>query len=224
MSQQTEEIANEFTARLAKMTATPEKQAELDAKEAQSIERSRNIQVAELRAKWNAPNRHTAFSPANTGAWGAEMDKLKSMLNPSTGRILALVGGRGNGKTQLAVELMKARTLALKTALFSSAVEFFIKIKSTYRKDSDTDEMEVLREFQKPSLLVIDEIGKRGGSEWENTMLFELLNRRYNDMTDTILIDNRTKTEFTETIGPSLASRMNEGGGIIECTWGSFRQ
>lgn len=225
MSQQVENIANEFTERLGKLIAnTPEQEAESCRREAEEAQRRRRVEIGVFREKWNAPKRHALFKPPLDGAWGAELTKLKSMLEPSTGRILALVGGRGNGKTQLAVELMKARTAALKSALFSSAVEFFIKIKSTYRKDSETDEMEVLKEFQKPSLLVIDEIGKRGGSEWENTMLFELLNRRYNDMTDTILIDNRTKTEFAETIGPSLASRMNEGGGIIECAWGSFRQ
>ena len=223
MSQQVSDIANEFTDRLRKMTVTPEKAAEIEKHQSEECVRRERIQIAVLREKWNAPKRHSAFKPPQDGPWGVERSKLRDMLEPSTGRILALVGGRGNGKTQLAVELMKLRTEALKSALFSSAVEFFIKIKSTYRKDSDTDEMEVLREFQKPSLLVIDEIGKRGGSEWENTMLFELLNRRYNDMTDTILIDNRTKAEFQETIGPSLASRMNEGGGIIECTWGSFR-
>jgi DNA replication protein DnaC len=208
----------------AKIAArTPE---EADAFERMAVEDEqgrRRSEIAEKRTGWNAPKRHASFKPSQEGPWGVELGKLKSMLEPSPGRILALTGGRGNGKTQLAVELMKARTASLKSALFSSAVEFFIKIKSTYRKDSDTDEMEVLREFQKPSLLVIDEIGKRGGSEWENTMLFELLNRRYNDMTDTILIDNRTKTEFSDTIGPSLASRMNEGGGIVSCEWPSFR-
>lgn len=226
MTDTPEEILDPALERMRKLIAarTPEQNAAVEQKAKEFEEFSRRSKIQEKREGWNAPRRHASFQPTQEGAWGVELLKLKAMLEPSTGRILALVGGRGNGKTQLAVELMKARTAALKTALFSSAVEFFIKIKSTYRKDSDTDEMEVLREFQKPSLLVIDEIGKRGGSEWENTMLFELLNRRYNDMTDTILIDNRTKTEFAETIGPSLASRMNEGGGIIECTWGSFRQ
>jgi len=54
-------------------------------------------------------------------------------------------------------------------------------------------------------------------------MLFELLNRRYNDLKDTILIANKSKAEFQDYIGPSLASRMNETGGIVECNWPSFR-
>lgn len=222
------QVADESGAIIARMKAAwdalPPEEKERRERAVVDVEEDRKrARIGEYRMKWNAPNRHAQCKPRMEGEWGAEFNKLKSMLEPSTGRIIALVGGRGNGKTQMAVELMKVRTATQRSALFVSAVEFFIRIKSTYRKDSDTDEMEVLREYQKTSLLVIDEIGKRGGSEWENTMLFELLNRRYNDMTDTILIDNRARNEFIETIGPSLASRMNEGGGIIECNWPSFR-
>lgn len=223
IAQPIEGIVADFTKRLGKLTATPEQAAVIEARAAKDAEQRNRSQIEELRRAWNAPKRHVACKLGGNTEWNLQFIKLKEMLDPCTGKLVALVGVRGNGKTQLAVELMRGRTAALKTALFCSAIEFFIKIKSTYRKESDMDEMAVLKEFQKPSLLVIDEIGKRGSSDWENTMLFELLNRRYNDMVDTILIDNRTKNEFTETIGPSLASRMNEGGGIVECGWPSFR-
>lgn len=225
MSETTEEVLEKSMDWMKKAIAncTPEREVEIMRQRAEEEQNRKRQEISEFRIKWNAPRRHKECKPRMEGEWHDQLLKLKAMLEPSTGRILSLVGGRGNGKTQMAVELMKARTSSLKSALFVSAVEFFIRIKSTYGKESDTNEMEVLREYQKPSLLVVDEIGKRGGSDWENIMLFELLNRRYNDMTDTILIDNRTRQEFTETIGPSLASRMNEGGGIIECNWPSFR-
>ncbi len=220
-----EPIIDEIQQRMAKfaVSSNPEREAEARKDHETRERRANELLVMEKRVDWNAPKRHATCTPDLSGPWGEQFLKLKAMLDPSKGRLIALVGGRGNGKTQMAVEAMKVRTHLLKSARFASAVEFFIRIKATYRKDSDSDEMEVLAEFQKPSLLVIDEIGKRGGSEWENTMLFELLNRRYNDMKDTILIDNRSSAEFVETIGPSLASRMNEGGGIMDCTWESFR-
>lgn len=210
-------------ARFIAKASSPERQAEIKKQQEEAELQSQLQKRDELRRVWNAPVRHVKCKPRPEGEWWVQSQKLSSMLEPSVGRIIALVGGRGNGKTQLAIEAMKVKTADMKAALFVTAVEFFIRIKSTYRKDSETDEMEVLRDYQKPKLLVIDEIGKRGSSEWENTMLFELMNRRYNDMNDTILIDNRTKQEFVESIGPSLASRMSEGGGIIECNWPSFR-
>lgn len=180
-----------------------------------------SAKVATFRANWNAPKRHEQSTPNFSGEWGAAYSQLKAKLG--TGSTIALVGTRGSGKTQLAVELMKATTANLKRAYFTTATGFFMELKATYRKEASKTEGDVLNTFQSFQLLVIDEIGKRSESEWENNLLFELLNRRYNAMKDTVLIDNRSKADFIAAIGESLASRMNEGGGIKECNWPSFR-
>lgn len=197
--------------------------AEIDERNQEERGRVKVQKIGALRYSWNAPPRHVGFHPGNEGEWGKRLEQAKYKLC-GNGVILALVGTRGNGKTQLAVELMKWRTESLRSALFATAVEFFMDIKATYKADCRTSEADVLRLYGKPSLLVIDEVGKRGQSDWENNLLFQLLNSRYNNMKDSVLIDNNGKEAFIEAIGPSLASRMNEGGGIIECTWPSFRQ
>ena len=158
------------------------------------------------------------------GPWLDAFNAAKLKMETAKGATLALVGWRGNGKTQMAVELIKLRCQHLKSARFVTAVEFFMHVKRSYKPDWEESEIDVLAQFRKYSLLVIDEIGKCGETEWQNTLLFELLNRRYNSMKDTILICNRTKEEFEAMIGPSLASRMNEGGGILVCDWPSFRE
>lgn len=201
---------------------SPEVQMEVLRREEASMNR-RRIQVRDsLRREWGAPKRHEECAPSFSKGWSAAQRSLLNLLD--TGMLVGLVGGRGTGKTQLAVELMKEKTEREKVALFCSAMQFFIEVKSTYGDSSKLDEAAVLKKYQSASLLVIDEVGKRGGSDWENNLLFELINRRYNDRKDTILIDNRTKQEFIDTIGPSLASRMNECGGILECNWESFRK
>ena len=181
----------------------------------------RRCKVEELRAAWGAPVRHAESMVNFSGEWATNYNAIHSKL--SSGLLYALVGGRGTGKTQMAVELMRCVTGALRPAKFITATDFFIRIKGTYRNDATEKEGDILKVYQRPSLLVVDEIGKRGESEWENNLLFELINRRYNDKTDTIIIDNRSSAEFTQAIGPSLASRMVECGGIIECNWKSFR-
>ena len=70
-------------------------------------------------------------------------------------------------------------------------------------------------------LLVIDEISKARGTEWEEQLLYELINSRYGDMTDTLLITNAT-TEQLKRTGDSLLSRLQQTGGIIECNWRPF--
>lgn len=219
-----EPLENQLARLASGFPLTPERQAEIDAHQQKTHETAKSRNTEALRANWGAPVRHADSTPQPTGEWGQKLNVIRGQLGARKGLLISLVGGRGNGKTQLAVELMKDRTAKGKSALFTTAIQFFMAIKATYKADSKESEDDVLHRFHRPSLLVIDEIGKRGQTDWENNLLFELLNSRYNDMRDTVLIDNRTKPEFIEAIGPSLASRMNEGGGIIECNWKSFRE
>jgi DNA replication protein DnaC len=103
-------------------------------------------------------------------------------------------------------------------------MEFFISIKSSFRRSSETSEDDVLESLASPKLLVIDEVQERSESAWEDRLLTFLVNQRYNAMKDTILIANLTKAEFAQSVGASIVSRLNETGGIIECAWPSFRQ
>ena len=175
----------------------------------------------EIIAAANAPARHLACrSLDRTGEW--ERKRKWLMARIGTGFTLALIGNRGNGKTQIGVELIRALAFAdkPKQSRFCSAMEFFMAIKAGYRNDSRS-EAEVITDFQKPALLVMDEVGKRSESEWENRLLYEMLNRRYNDLKDTLLISNQSEKEFRVALGDSLVSRMS---GLIECKWGSYRK
>lgn len=200
---------------------TPEEIAKSDAIHLKRIEKSIRDRIEMYMSGSNAPERHLACSVIQKGRWGEELSKLKSKIG--TGFSAALIGGRGNGKTQMAVELMRYAAEMSRTSLYTTAIGFFMAIKSTYKKEADKTEEEIVTRFSKPKLLVIDEVGRRGETDWENNLLFELLNRRYAALKDTILICNQTAAEFSAGIGPSIISRMNESGGIIQCDWPSFR-
>lgn len=201
---------------------SPEVEATIRRIEEERLREYRAGRTMALRQDWNAPLRHVQTKPVKSNGWGSKLAVLEKKVG--TGMLIGLVGIRGGGKTQMSVELMKDSTCKLRSCLFTTAMDFFITLKKSYRESSDVDEQRTLCRYKKRKLLVIDEIGKRGETEWENNMLFEVINARYNDMLDTILIDNRSKDEFIATIGPSLSSRMNECGGIVECNWPSFRE
>jgi len=178
----------------------------------------------ELRTVWNAPKRHaTARELDWNSEWGLVTKRLIAKIESGQGLLAALVGNRGAGKTQIAVELMKANTNHQRSALYVSTMEWFMAIKSTYKKNTDQTEIDIIKQFRKPNLLVLDEYGRRSDTEWENNLLFELLDKRYSDMNNTILISNQKAVELIESLGKSLASRLNETGGIIECEWPSWR-
>jgi DNA replication protein DnaC len=205
---------------------TPEQKAERDrkfgAEKKQREQEQHYLEVAKLRQAWSAPKRHTESAITPTGEWGERLAAINKRIGK--GMLVALIGIRGTGKTQMAVEVMRAATEALRSTKYITAMEFFMSIKATYRDGSGKSEQQVIDEYRAKKLLVIDEIGKRGQTDWENNLLFELINRRYNDMSDTLVIDNSAPAEFVAAIGPSIASRMNECGGIIECKWESFRK
>ena len=194
---------------------------------AEARKRAHNASQAAFRVEtlWlssNAPERQLRAKADASGEWGQTLGRLNGKLG--TGLFAVLTGKHGSGKTQLGVEMMRHQIDDLhRSAVFLSATEFFIQVKATYRPDSQTSEADVLAKYAKPGLLVVDEIEKRGASEWENNLIFHLFNRRYNAVKDTLLISNLPESELCQHLGPALVSRLNETGGVISCNWASRR-
>lgn len=197
----------------------PAADAEARRAERDALEQEATVQA--LRARWNAPRRQLRARPLRDGPWGDRLDRLQARLG--TGIIVGLLGPRGTGKTQMAVELMKAVTAGGRPALFRTAAELLMHFKATYRPEARDSELDVIAAHRRPSLLVIDEYARRTGNPWEDNLLFELLNQRYADLTDTLLTSSQDRPSFESSLGPSLTSRLHEGGGIIECHWSPFR-
>lgn len=182
------------------------------------------------RELWNrsdVPRRHaeTLMAAHASGAehpWSKTRGRIIDMLG--SGFTICLTGTRGNGKTQIGVECIYRVCMNGKPARFISAQRMFMEFKGTFDDGSRRTETQVLDSLRRPALLVIDEIGQRTESAWENRTFFELLNARYNDMTDTILTANLEPAELQANLGPSIMDRMREGGGVLKCDWPSFRK
>lgn len=170
--------------------------------------RHRNFRVADVDA-----------SKPDEGRWLEKLAICRKQMG--TGCLLALVGLRGNGKTQMAVELIREACLK-RNARYATAMDFFMDVKAAYREDG-ADERSVIDRFVQPDLLVLDEAHERGNTDWEGRLLTYLMDQRYGKCKDTVLIANMSREAFVESVGPSIASRMSETGGVVECDWGSFR-
>lgn len=169
-----------------------------------------------------APRRHREASGLSLeGPWAEKLSWLK--LRAGTGMLVILTGTRGSGKTQMAVELMRHMAADGWVVQFTTCMELLMRFKASYRQGSEESEFKVMERFCKPKLLVIDEVARRGETDWENNLLFELVNQRYGDMRDTLMTCNLTKDELASSMGPSIVSRMAETGGVIECNWESYR-
>ena len=192
------------------------------AEEARRKRFKRDDAVSALVIAVGIPERHFSLARLQTsGAWGEGLGRVCALLGK--GCLIALIGSRGTGKTQLAIEASRESCRADRSALYTTAMDIFMAIKASYRQDG-AGERSALAQFERPSLLIIDEAHVRGETDWENNLLTHLIDGRYRAVKDTVIISNQTHNQFRKSIGTSIYSRLIETGAVIECTWPSFRQ
>lgn len=182
-------------------------------------------------------HKHNMASVLGTAqpAWTVALEKLRAKILRPDGSIIGLIGPRGTGKTQMAFVLTRycaEQAICEHTAFRKCSVAAYAslpflqaRVRSTYNSNErggDT-ELSIIRELSRCRLLVLDEIHEGSGTDWASGFFTALIDRRYAAMLDTILISNETPDAFIKTIGPSVADRMRETGGVIVCDWPSFR-
>lgn len=203
------------------LKARPE--AEVKAAEQAEEERQARLARDDARRKFAAagiPERHAAAISSKEGPWAAAWESISPRLG--TGAIIPILGPRGTGKTQLAVEAVRYVTGRGGAALYIKAMGFFLDVREAMRSD-EKSEKAAIRSFSLPRLLVIDAMEVRGETDFENRILDYVIDLRYDSGMDTILISNQTREEFSKSVGPSIISRVHQVGDTIECNWQSFR-
>ena len=140
--------------------------------------------------------------------------------------LLVLLGPRGTGKTQAAVELSLKLDLHLQKAdrpighMYAPLGELLNKEKASW-DDKMIDSP--LKKAKGVGLLVLDEIQESSASDWECQQLTLLIDDRYRNMKRTILIGNLNPTGLEKFLSKSIASRLKETGTIIQMTGEKYR-
>lgn len=211
-------IESEVGFTLSRLNVIPNDEADRRLKSEQAIDVEALLDAAKI------PERHRERIVSCTTKYAAWNEKRSSIENRlGTGVLIALIGIYGNGKTQIGVELIRANARRGIRSLFCTAEDFLADVKATFQQGERRSERDVIQGYRKPRLLVIDEVGANTAKEWEMRPLFQLLNHRYNDKKDTVLISNCEAKELFEVLGPKIKSRMSEGGAIYNCGWPTFR-
>lgn len=150
--------------------------------------------------------------------------------------MLAFLGDRGNGKTQMGIALIKhvirTEKIDIDSAqwgkppmigLYVRAREIGMMLRECYKQTSTLTEKQAVDQFCHPKILVIDECQERPDSDFEQKSLTLILDKRYGAMKPTVMIANCDDAAFRKVIGASAVDRLRENGGILPFDWPSFR-
>ena len=129
------------------------------------------------------------WSPDHSAAKRVAEDFAHKFRGDAPSKGFLFYGRPGGGKTHLLSATL--RWLALEKGVSCRYVEFMLllsDIKAGF--DSGRNQMEILKPLASVPVLAIDELGKERGTDWERSMLDELISRRFNNGLATLFATN----------------------------------
>jgi len=142
------------------------------------------------------------------------------------GKSLVMFGNNGTGKTRLAFASMRDKVLKGESVYYMTASEFFDEVKMTFNNTIKVSD--VLENYLGYDHLFIDEVDKSYGTITEFIALFRLVDKRYLQLKQTVLMANADDDKDSDkyvikVIGRSTYERIVEDGTAIYMNWKSFR-
>lgn len=120
---------------------------------------------------------------------GLITNKVRRWMNtPSWERGYCLIGGVGTGKTHMLTTTVRHAVIR---GLSAKYVDFSILLNDLRQAyDQETPTTGIIKPLVETQLLAIDELGKGRNSEWELTIIDQLINERYSRGMTTIFATN----------------------------------
>jgi DNA replication protein DnaC len=193
---------------------------------AERAERAHRAQIAESRIPARFIGRtfdnFQAETPEQRAALSICRDFAENFAEHSRkGASLILSGKPGTGKSHLTAAMLQAHLT--KGVRYITCMDMIRAVRETWRRDSERSETEVLRYLEQLDLLAIDEVGMQYGTDGEQTILFDVLDRRYREVKPTILITNQDKDGFKQFLGERTYDRLRETSRWVAFDWPSYR-
>ncbi len=143
-----------------------------------------------------------------------------------------LFGDKGTGKTHLTACMANFLLSKCVPVLFTNLFEISKAVKSTFNRESSQKEQTLIQKFSNIDVLFFDDLGteiftKISGETWIQGLLFDLINKRYNNQKATIFSSNYSLNSLINERGimektVDQISQMTSGA-VMKITGGSLR-
>ena len=199
---------------------------EAKAKELKAKNKKRHYEDVRLGAGISKRNLHKNFDDyicSNEGQEKAKSDCIRYVNEFPSDKSMIMVGGVGTGKTLLASAMVDALVDKNKCEIIK-VIDVVRELKASWSKESKATEEGIIKSFVDLDLLILDEVGSQFGSDTEKLFIFDIIDGRYQEMKQTVLISNLDIDGIKGAIGERCVDRLREGGGMmIAFNWESQR-
>lgn len=172
----------------------------------------------------NNPNQRNALVTAKDYAQGFEQYR-------QNGRGLYIEGTNGTGKTHLAIAIATVLIHKGIPVICKTSIDLLSDIKSAYER-RDVSEKEILDCYRTVDLLIIDDLGKEQVTPWSISILYSILNDRYEEERPVIITTNYNEDMLLKRLTPdrgdssnarAIISRLRECTKAVVMAWEDFR-
>lgn len=148
------------------------------------------------------------------------------------GKGIYFEGTNGTGKTHLAVAISLQLINSGIPVICKSSIDLLADIKKAYDDSNSISENEVIDIYRKVNLLIIDDLGKEQCTPWTVSVLYAILDYRYEDMKPTIITTNYNEEMLIKRLTPqggdslnaeAIISRSKECNDIVTMAWDDHR-
>lgn len=124
----------------------------------------------------------------------------------------AILNAYGTGKTYLMQCMANAFSLRKIPAIYVTESKLYGEIKSTYNRNSEESEVDVLQRYYNVPILMIDDIFTAQYKDWAEGMLYNIIDERMKNSKVTIMTSNYSLGRIGERLplnGGKIGSRIN---------------
>lgn len=143
-------------------------------------------------------------------------------VNKNSGLGLYVYGDVGRGKTYMTACVLKELLKRNEQCLFTSFFDIYEELKECYRRKLSTKP--IVEKYIGYKFLFIDDFGKERFTEWANEIVFQIINKRYNQMRPTILSSNNSLVQCIDNgLEKAVADRITQTCEKVKIVGKNFR-